>query len=263
MQDELFQDEPQEKKKRKTGRPRTRPLVTRACPVCSATFTKVALLQTCSEKCGRELMKLKSAKRREKTCEYCKRQYRSWRDNQKFCSLHCSVRGRAGTRRYALSYIKCEQCEKKMLVQKSRKSTARYCSRRCHNASATNLPYAQFNRGMHWEEKCAKKLRSEGYLVFRSHLSRGPFDLIAVHPLSATIRFVQVKGTANRKRKDPGAADQRAIILTEIPSVLESTKEIWRIVEGEGIYESIYPNEYDGVEYSEYPVDEEGWPIVN
>jgi hypothetical protein len=253
----------EEVKKRKTGRPRVYPLVTRSCPVCGERFSKTMRLQTCSEKCGYALVKLNSAKRHDKQCIYCKRRYRSWRDEQKFCSLHCSVRGRLGKTRYSTLSIRCEECGKSVLIKPSHRHLARYCSRKCKDQSTRQLPYAQFKRGMKWESDCAKRLRREGYLVFRSALSRGPFDLIAVHPFSAEIKFIQVKGTANRENIDPSPNDRAAIILVDIPSVLEATKEIWRVVEGVGTYESVYPNECDGVEDSEFPVDSEGFPITD
>jgi len=48
-------------------------------------------------------------------------------------------------------------------------------------------------KGRYYEYKVKEILERNGYIVFRSAGSHGFFDLIALHPITKTILFIQVK----------------------------------------------------------------------
>jgi len=54
-------------------------------------------------------------------------------------------------------------------------------------------------KGRYYEYRVKEILEKSGYIVFRSAGSHGFFDLIALHPITKTILFIQVK---KKFRKD-------------------------------------------------------------
>ncbi|MEM5830202.1 MAG: hypothetical protein QXL82_01700 [Candidatus Aenigmatarchaeota archaeon] len=54
--------------------------------------------------------------------------------------------------------------------------------------------------GRYYEYKVKKHLENLGYIVFRSAGSHGYFDLIAIHPITKNILFIQVKKTFKKDK---------------------------------------------------------------
>jgi Holliday junction resolvase len=53
-------------------------------------------------------------------------------------------------------------------------------------------------KGKVGERRCVEALEADGYIAYQTHLSRGPFDVIAIR--KDGIRFIQVKVTRNKER---------------------------------------------------------------
>jgi len=64
-------------------------------------------------------------------------------------------------------------------------------------------------KGRYYEYKVKEILERSGYIVFRSAGSHGLFDLIALHPITKTILFIQVK---KNFKKDENIKKSREIL---------------------------------------------------
>jgi len=67
-------------------------------------------------------------------------------------------------------------------------------------AAATRRPRSPYRKGARYEYHVRDLLREDGYLVARTAGSRGPFDLIAIHPEKREILLIQVKKAGSAPR---------------------------------------------------------------
>lgn len=83
------------------------------------------------------------------TCHVCKSQYTTknyMKDKSRFCSRRCTALGTVAGRNKQDNWIHCDLCAKPFRVPNCRLSTAKHCSRACHNKVAAN---AKDNSGIH------------------------------------------------------------------------------------------------------------------
>jgi len=85
-------------------------------------------------------------------------------------------------------------------------------------------------RGKEAEVKIAKKLRKEGYEVYRSVGSRGKYDLIAYN--EKDLIFIQVKRSISNKNQ-VGSKEMAKLKADKIPF---GRKEIWHWIDGKNQY---------------------------
>lgn len=90
-------------------------------------------------------------------------------------------------------------------------------------------------KGRQGEERAIKALESEGFTCTLSHLSRGPWDVLAVD--SERIRFVQVKVDDSKEWKACQPASVRAAkLLLDFPMPGNATGEYWVCRKTDGRY---------------------------
>ncbi len=92
-------------------------------------------------------------------------------------------------------------------------------------------------KGKRAEKRCVTELEAAGYWAFQTHLSRGPFDVVAGQVFSilddkaggfyrADIRFIQVKARSGKQGLNVGSARKELRELAQnVPS--NASCELW------------------------------------
>lgn len=65
-----------------------------------------------------------------KICEYCRKEYKTYKSKSKFCSMECSAKNQN-----RMIEKVCEKCGKAFKIHAYRKDTARFCSNKCNEES--------------------------------------------------------------------------------------------------------------------------------
>ena len=85
------------------------------------------------------------------------------------------------------------------------------------------MPNKRYLSGVRAERKLKAKLEAEGWIVFRTAGSHGFFDLIAVHPNTGQVRFMQVKSTKGNIKP----LFQQFLANLALPNYNHYTRELW------------------------------------
>ena len=202
-----------------------------------------AKMKFCSRACGvlgRKGITRKASATNNAQCGYCgKTLYRKpsnlKRNKIVYCSLTCCSMhrksrflGSANPNYRNAGHRRCEGCG---MAYKSLVVNRRFCGIKCsqrlqHNEYLTNL-----RRGLEAEKRCMAELKSQGYSVFLSAASRGPYDVIALNENHALL--ISVKRTKSYYRRSLPIA-RRALLKAIMPMNGHFRKQLWCFVEGYG-----------------------------